>query len=198
MCECGFENTSDSNFCQKCGKKLDYDGDLCEECRNRELVYGDEEKKAETETTSTTYDPFDEPPIGVNPASGYGNSAYVPDNGDRMHGFGKALTAAILSEVAVVFAYLGIYACILSVALGVFLILATIAMAVISLVFGIQSIKTFVADKNAGKVKPIATLVCGIAGVVAAAVALFVLVVVGSVVGIALGSGVTPVSAYID
>ena len=46
--------------------------------------------------------------------------------------------------------------------------------------------------------KPIATLVCGIAGVVAAAVALFVLVVVGSVVGIALGSGVTPVSAYID
>ena len=114
-----------------------------------------------------------------------------------MHGFGKALTAAILSEVAVVFAYLGIYACILSVALGVFLILATIAMAVISLVFGIQSIKTFVADKNAGKVKPIATLVCGIAGVVAAAVALFVLVVVGSVVGIALGSVVTPVSTYI-
>ena len=173
-------------YCKKCGKKLDYDGDLCEECRNRELVYGDEEKKAEAETTSTTYDPFDEPPIGVNPASGYGNSAYVPDNGDRMHGFGKALTAAILSEVAVV-----------SVALGVFLILATIAMAVISLVFGIQSIKTFVADKNAGKVKPIATLVCGIAGVVAAAVALFVLVVVGSVVGLAFGSVVYPVSAYI-
>ena len=114
-----------------------------------------------------------------------------------MHGFGKALTAAILSEVAVVFAYFGIYACIVSVALGVFLILATIAMAVISLVFGIQSIKTFVADKNAGKVKPIATLVCGIAGVVAAAVALFVLVVVGSVVGLAFGSVVYPVSAYI-
>ncbi len=184
-------------YCKKCGKKLDYDGDLCEECRNRELVYGDEEKKAETETTSTTYDPFDEPSVGVNPASGNGNAAYVPDNGDRMHGFGKALTAAILSEVAVVFAYLGVYACILSVALGVFLILATIAMAVISLVFGIQSIKTFVADKNAGKVKPIATLVCGIAGVVAAAVALFVLVVVGSVVGLALGSVADPVSTYI-
>ena len=70
-------------------------------------------------------------------------------------------------------------------------------MAVISLVFGIQSIKTFVADKNDGKVKPIATLVCGIAGVVAAAVALFVLVVVGSVVGLAFGSVVYPVSAYI-
>ena len=51
-------------YCKKCGKKLDYDGDLCEECRNRELVYGDEEKKAETETTSTTYDPFDEPSVG--------------------------------------------------------------------------------------------------------------------------------------
>ena len=36
-------------YCKKCGKKLDYDGDLCEECRNRELVYGDEEKKAEEE-----------------------------------------------------------------------------------------------------------------------------------------------------
>ena len=45
--------------------------------------------------------------------------------------------------------------------------------------------------------KPIATLVCGIAGVVAAAVALFVLVVVGSFVGLAFGSVVYPVSAYI-
>ena len=61
----------------------------------------------------------------------------------------------------------------------------------------VKSNTEIVADKNAGKVKPIATLVCGIAGVVAAAVALFVLVVVGSVVGLAFGSVVYPVSAYI-
>ena len=177
-------------YCKKCGKKLDYDGDLCEECRNRELVYGDEQKKAETETTSTAYDPFDDPPIGANPSRGYNNAAYVPEteNGDRMHGFGKALAAAILGDLAAAFSYIGIYVCLFSVALGVLTVLATIAMSVIALVFGIQSIKTFIADKNAGRVKPIATLVCGIAGVATAAIALFILVIFGFAIGVVAGS----------
>ena len=178
-------------YCKKCGKKLDYDGDLCEECRNRELVYGDEQTKAET--ASTAYDPFDEPSTDANRATGNGNVAYMPsgENGDRMHGFGKALTSAILGDVGVVLAYFGIYASIFSVGLGIFLILGSIALAVLGLVFGIQSVQTFIADKNAGRVKPIATLVCGIIGIVGSAVTAFVLVIMGAVLGIAIGN-ITP------
>lgn len=61
--------------------------------------------------------------------------------------------------------YSAIVSLAVSVGLVVFLSCLAIVMSIIAVVFGIQSIKIFIVDKNADKPKPIATLVCGIVGV---------------------------------
>lgn len=84
----------------------------------------------------------------------------------NMYGFGYALTACILAFFSVIFSYMSMASSLLAyegagLAVYAVLMIFTLAMFVISIVFGIKGITSFSHGKKAG-VKPIASLVLGI------------------------------------
>ena len=91
----------------------------------------------------------------------------IYDTGSRMAGFGKALTATILSTVGFIITYItflasafGAYG---STFVGIFISLPLI---IIPMIFSIKSITLFMRCKREGMVKPIPTLILGINGLV--------------------------------
>lgn len=142
-------------YCKRCGKFVQTEGDLCEDCRNSELIFG------EFPTTGAP----------VAPA----------DPGTRMDGFPKALVSVILGVVSFIFAivtYVLMSAFIaggLGVAFPIIFGILTVGGIVVSVIFGVKSIVKFVDSKRRGKVKPIATLVCGIVGCASSALAVLYL-----------------------
>ena len=144
------------SYCRKCGKKLEDNAELCENCRNEELVFGD----GSEEVTSAV------------------------SQAGKKDGFVKALLSVILPYAASV-----LFGVVLGVIIGFGLLdtlqkagivivgMLFIAPMVISIIFGIQSIKAFVRNKREGRAKPIATLVLGIIGLAtsASSVIMFVL-----------------------
>ncbi len=156
--------------CMKCGKELDHDGNICDECLKNGVVF-------EELTEIVPVEVVDEPvPQNVN--------APVKQQGDRMHGFAKALLSTIFGNLSVflmssVLSTLSMNEIMEEAGASytvswpnILIGLHGIVLMIISMVFGVRSIKTFIADKEAGRVKPIATLVCGIIGVVASAIAI--------------------------
>lgn len=164
-------------YCKKCGKFIDGEEDICNECLSKELTCGDNHCEAEADCST------------------------------RMLGFGGALASAITGVIGILFAscsyiftllkaivtnpeiangtiasmdpetvnyLMEIKDAILSltpaaVVLAVFAAIACVP----ALVFGIKSIAAF-RKVNNGK-KPVATLVLGIVGIVTAASALIML-----------------------
>jgi hypothetical protein len=132
-------------YCSKCGKEIDYDALVCRECEQAEQT-------ASVET-----------PAGGKP---------------RMRGFGKALTGVILSFVAVLVSAVAYFASfteamlkiirdyfggdpmVSDVGMTVLFVLMAVP-AVLAIVFGVLSIKTF-KSAPAGQPKPIVTLIMGI------------------------------------
>lgn len=143
-------------YCRKCGKWIETEGDLCDDCRNAELIFG-------------------EAPLPERRA----------DSGSRMDGFPKALVSAILGVTAALIVSIvnvlmaGYLIAGKLPAVSVILSLGTVAAVgaiIVSVLFGVKSIKKFVDNKNRGKVRPIATLVCGIGGCASSGVALMYLI----------------------
>lgn len=98
----------------------------------------------------------------------------------RMAGFGIALAGTIISFVSsflMIFSFTGLA---FSSAGGVFLFMLTIASCVVSIVFGIKSIRTFVSVRREGNPVPIATLILGINGLGTAAFILLYTAIVGT------------------
>lgn len=136
-------------YCTKCGKKIDYNATVCNECKAAEAggyYYAYHGENAAT---------FDAPAVST-----------------RMFGFGRALAGVIIG-------FVGLYVAIFSIALaailpvaGVVCVLIALSMGAMSLVFGVQSIATFKALKNGPGGSPIATLVVAIHTVVFAALTL--------------------------
>lgn len=163
-------------YCRKCGKWIDGDAQLCQDCQedtkqNEEFFSAPKTAAPENSNTYTAPNP------APNPAPA--QPQYV-DTGSVMYGFGKALTSTILGIVGFIFAcvsYAGIAVAgaTSSWALYVVMTLFSVACTVIALVFGPMSIKAFVTQKNAGKKKPIPALVLGIVGVVWAAISVLYL-----------------------
>ncbi|MBR2988204.1 MAG: hypothetical protein IKC64_00600 [Clostridia bacterium] len=161
-------------YCRRCGRRMDYDAPICKECE-------EELNSARARVSVTpTQDEQNARPIYTNAPAG-----------DAKEGFGKALAATIMGGISIfVFiisialmyevsvAYLnsiaygdtGIYFAGLSV--GFVLLLASLGLAIPSLIMGIQSIKCFVNAKKEGRVKPVGTLVCGIIGLASSAITL--------------------------
>lgn len=187
-------------YCRKCGKKIENDDGYCEECRNRDLIFGSYETSGqsprEEEPSTSGQEKEDEKEQCVVPAQVTEEKPDEPTG--RMDGFGFALTSAILGTVA-----LGMLMCvfqlillaigsgsnygaaaIVTIPFAVIGIILSIPPAIIGLVFGIKSIKTFAANKRSGRALPIATLVLGIYGVVNTAVALLVLAIMSLIFGI--------------
>lgn len=156
-------------YCRKCGKWIDGDAQLCEDCRA-------ESAKAEQAYSA---------PKSAAPENPYYNApAYSPapapaqpqtDATDSiMYSFGKALTSTILGIVSFIFAcvsYAGIAVAVTSSwAMYVIMTIISLTGMIISFVFGPSSIKAFISQKNAGKKKPIPALVLGIIGTVWASI----------------------------
>ena len=149
-------------YCTKCGKQIDYDAEVCNEC-----------KAAETARNENDYNPFEEPPIGV-----------PTDADNRMFGFGKALASTIIAVVNLIFSFIAMAVSLEEPDAGIVLILMGIAMFVVSLIFGIKSITTFKRRCRENCAKPIPTLILGIVGIVVSATAAMYLFVALCVVAV--------------
>ena len=155
-------------YCSKCGKQIDYNATVCNECKSAEMggyyYYGAAPAAAP-----------------VPPAA--------PVASTRMVGFGKALAGTIVSFIGYIFSVIGMVIAIYP-AGAIVLMLLALSMGVVSLVFGVQSIKTFKALKNGPGGSPIATLILGIASTAWAGFvllfALFASFIIGAVLSGAL------------
>jgi hypothetical protein len=180
-------------YCNKCGKQID-SGVMCTDCLISELatsmakeapVKEQTQKNEEQPTTAPVYQPAD---------NGFSYQTIVeepvltdtmPQPGNRMFGFGKALASTIVGFIGLIWGYVWL---IMSIAEGLgeaSLVLAIFLapMVAISIIFGIKSIKTFKA-RRATCAKPIPTLVLGIVGTICGGLAAFfdlLLLLVGSV-----------------
>ena len=163
-------------YCKKCGKQLDYEGDICKDCEEAELYFGSTpEQPVEAPVTTETVQPV-----------------VIQQDGDRKFGFGKALASTIMGAIAyfvMCMAYgipLGIIevleeasyasggaeAASLGIAITMVFFLIGLGLCIPSLIMGISSIKCFFARKKAGYAKPVPTLVLGIIGVATSAMAI--------------------------
>ena len=147
-------------FCSKCGKQIDYNSTVCNECARAENSFFD---------ASQQYNTYPQPPI-VEPTP-------EPKKGSRMVGFGDALTATILGDIAATFGmipFLFIFGGVASGAIlgfGIFFVIGAIVMGVIAIVKGAKSIKVF----RESSPKPIATFILGLIGIVGSALAFILL-----------------------
>ena len=150
-------------YCKKCGKFIGTDEDLCYECKSAELM--EEQPVA----------PAPQPqPVYAQPQPQAQPQPKTECAGSVMTGFDKALAGAIIGEVAIIIAAIALGMGTAGGFTGAFFVVWSIAIAggVLSLVFGIQSIKTFKREKRAGRKPPIPALVLGIVSVVFAGITL--------------------------
>ena len=140
-------------FCTKCGKQIDYNSTVCNECARAENSFFDASQQYNTDSQPQIVEPMPEKP-----------------KGSRMVGFGGALTAAILGYIAMAFAmiafmlWLGVASFDEIVAYIFFFCVSALVMSIIAIVNGAKAIKVF----RESITRPIATLVLGIVGVVGA------------------------------
>ena len=176
-------------YCRKCGKYIEYNAECCKDCEELNTYFDQKEPL----TPFGGNGQYSNNPYGNSYNNSYNNPYGNPYNaqynapraeGNRKEGFGKALAATILSSIA--FFLIIIAFSVISVALEEYtysygyynsdtyydmvetaLVLAffSLAMSIPSLIMGISSMKCFFREKNAGRVKPIPTLVLGIVSV---------------------------------
>ena len=171
-------------FCRKCGKQI-AEGTMCDDCARAEFYAQQPQQPPQQPNYSQPNysqpnysQPYAQPQAQPKP-----QYTREPDPQNKMYGFGKALTGTILAFVSIIIPYLSLGVMFDSPELGIVLMLMALPCAIIGLVFGIGSIKTFMRRKN-GCAKPIATLILGIA-----ALSLAACILLGYVIGIFMGLG---------
>lgn len=197
-------------YCTRCGKKIDYDSFVCNEClaaeealKNQSQEYVSQSAAADnqesdfvaagatgadkTESTNTNQQYYYSAP---NPTYTY-QTVYnsqqntVPSGNPRMIGFGKSLASLILSEVGAVFSAIAFFVTGMgAVGAGIVLFMMALGMAIPALVLGIQSIKTSSRVAAQNLPRPILTLIFGIIGTASAGSALyclFMLTILGAI-----------------
>lgn len=155
-------------YCSKCGKKIDYDSPICKECEEAEKSLSEtffkEEEFFEDKAESSFENPYPDSP---HPSSTQPST--------KLEGFGKALTSTILGFRALVNFFK--YANAVSAGLEYLFLILGIGLAIPALILGIKSIKVYRRVKKEGNVKPVATLILGIVGLVFGALVLLILAV---------------------
>lgn len=140
-------------YCRKCGKWIETEDLYCDDCRNAEIIFGD------------VLPP--EKPV---------------DRGSRMDGFPKALASTIVSAAV----FIIMIVCFVlsavdgSVAFYILGIMISLGGSIVSIIFGVKSIVTFANNAKQGKLKPIATLICGIVGCAMSGIDLLYLLIFAS------------------
>lgn len=138
-------------YCKKCGKFIGTDEDFCYECKSESLM--DEPVQPVAQSAQPVAQP----------------QAQVERAGNVMTGFGKALAGTIVGFFGFIFAVVALMFASLGGFTGAFFMVLSLSIAggVISLIFGIQSIKVFKREKRAGNKPPVPALVLGICSTVA-------------------------------
>lgn len=151
-------------YCKKCGKFIGNDSDYCDECSVKETEAFEEfsEKKAEEVSPVYDYAPISAPTY----------------NGSDEIKLGKAIAAAIWSEIGFVLIYAAIMllgAMVTTYDYTSVIVCAVLGlpMCILGLIFGIQSIKNFKATSQFRNGKRIPVLILGISSVVMAGISLF-------------------------
>lgn len=136
-------------YCTKCGKYIGTDNELCEDCLKEQQSISEVNEPIEEQTFVEIKQ------VDV-------------DSGSYKTGLGKGIASVVVGYVGIIFAYAS-YLLYMPATVDYYVSPAIFILAILSfgcaipsLILGIKSIKTFVAEKNAKRKKPIATLVLGI------------------------------------
>ena len=153
-------------YCRKCGKQINYDAPMCMECEEMEKLFN---------TSKPVATPADM------------TVAKTPEqrSKERMMFFGKALASTIVGTIAFIlgilaFSYISVaYESYISNYRWSDLISSCVTYAffglggaIPGLILGVSSVKCFCTAKKDGREKPVATLVCGLVGLVSSALTL--------------------------
>ncbi len=136
-------------YCKRCGKFIDYQAEICNECAAAQRV-----APASVQTQA---------PV---------------EQGSAVTGIGKGITSVVLGSFGQFF--VGILIGLLSESLYyadgpmVVLSMTIIGLSIPALILGISAMKTFFAEKSAGRKKPIVTLILGIYGLATSAIVLMI------------------------
>ncbi len=166
-------------YCKYCGKFIETDAEVCPECLAQRSEAQPEKKEVVEQAPAQAIEQPAPAPIEVKeevsaPAPAPVQATPVqavpvapaPQQNTATAGLGKAITGAALAFVGFIFAIVGMELSIIPEAGIILNLLFALPMSIIGLVFGVKSIKTFKQVCKEGGRKPIATLICGIAGVV--------------------------------
>jgi len=184
-------------YCTRCGKEINYDSRFCVDCA-KQLAYeatlaasrieAEEKKNADSAApvapnSEVALAPAQASAVVEAPAVVAAPAANAP--AEPNNGLGKAIAALIMSNVGFFVGYFSIFFAIFAPGLGILMLLGGVALAVVSLIFGIKCIKTFTTFSRAGLKKPVATLVMGIISLATAAVSLLIFMIFFFVIMIA-------------
>lgn len=134
-------------YCRKCGKQIDYDSEFCIECKAEAAarsVYREIIERQKIETAAKNCPPTTAPSQGS-------------DDGGRLFGFPRALTAAIFATV-----YSFLVACLHGEGAGAFFVTFS-GFAFPAILMGAASVRAFFKRRDGGYPLPTATLVLGAA-----------------------------------
>ena len=149
-------------YCNRCGKEIDYENNLCLECTAELAVaarQAREEKKAASSESAIANSVPVSSPVTVAPLL---DNQSVAEPNTRLAGLGKGIAANI---IAIIVAFcVGVQGALWMLEFETMAIspLIMLAGAIVSLIFGIQCVHTFRVIKKAQKPTPIATLILGI------------------------------------
>ena len=163
-------------YCKKCGKFIGNEADLCDECNAKaQPVFKEFEEPSLTRPAAYTYNPTPAPAPAPQPNVG----------------LGKPIAATILGAFGFWLVYFAMILFIEEMGYGIddygtvfVCLLLSIAPCILSLIFGIHSIKAFKAVKGRKNAKAIVSLVLGINAVVFAAIGLFLIMYVFAMMGL--------------
>lgn len=166
-------------YCRKCGKQIDYDAPLCKECEQAEQDFGGQMEDAQTADTPTRDEQY---PMAAPAVQEDSAPAQEQPKGSRKEGLGASIASAVLgvssfvmNVIALLFADLQM---IISPSLhqghpypvidpfAIFFLIAGVATMIPAIILGVKSMLCFFKAKREGRLKPIATLICGISGIV--------------------------------
>lgn len=185
-------------YCTNCGKKIDYDAPLCDECRGRIARESAEAESVSFEATvavesveseaMTEESEAAEESAATSEATDYTVESVARETVDpnycdsRMKGFGMGLTSAILGFISYIWFFVSFFMIIgnleydpgAAIVSSLLLTFMGAPAVVLSIVFGIKSISLF--KKSTGK-RPIPALALGIGGVVLSGIGAFFMLI---------------------
>lgn len=132
-------------YCKKCGKFIGNDNDsVCEECLQKE--------NASTESVVEI----------------------TEEKGSRKTGLAKAIVAGCLTLGSVIFIYVALFFSLISIEAMLVFTMMSMAMGIVAIVFGAKCIAVFKTESRENRIKPIPTLIVGIASLATSAILVFV------------------------